>query len=128
MLVKGSTAITGPEGIINSGLAGPALLGLAPVFQTGDSVRASATKAIAATAAPPGQSSRLARCFSDTGLPTCHRYTRTGLGMFLTLCTPIDLKEMGSLPSTWSNTVPEMHSPPGWESSCSRAATFTPSP
>src|SRR5215472_5200417 len=55
-------------------------------------------------------------------------YTRSGLAMFLTCCSPRSSKEQSSLSRIWSRTTREMQIPLGSASASSRAATFTPSP
>src|SRR5215472_4143538 len=51
-------------------------------------------------------------------------YTRSGLAMFLTCCSPRSSKEQSSLSRIWSRTTREMQIPLGSASASSRAATF----
>src|SRR6266508_2139618 len=60
--------------------------------------------------------------------PSRTRYTRTGLAMFLTACSPRSSYLGASLVLTCSYTVPEMQMPPASARPSRRAAILTPSP
>ena len=56
------------------------------------------------------------------------RYTRTGLTIFLRLCSPRSSKTQSSRSRTWSCTIADTQIPPGSATPSSRAAMLTPSP